>query len=161
MRPMLTLHRYSFGVGDRFAHQAKAQLLAFQKLAADGVTVVPVWNKSNREHIFIGSEPASVRAAAAAAVGALGWKEPWHVDADHIRLETVDSRGGIAEVARAAILGRPERGAGGEFAVLMQFEVGQLEPGDYRLRLRLEDRRSGQSAVSEARFRVGRPPLAP
>ncbi len=90
MAAMLTLHRYSFGVGDRFAHQAKAQLRAFQKLAADGVTVVPVWNKSNREHTFIGSEPGSVRAAAAAAVESLGWKEAWHVDADHIRLETVD-----------------------------------------------------------------------
>jgi hypothetical protein len=28
--------------------------------------------------------------AAQNAVKALGWKEPWHVDADHVRLETVD-----------------------------------------------------------------------
>lgn len=88
--PMLTLEKYSFGVGDRFAHQAVAQLQAFQKLALAGVTVVPVWNKSNREHTFIGSEPRSVREAASAAVSALGWTAPWHVDADHIRLETVD-----------------------------------------------------------------------
>ncbi len=59
-------------------------------LANDGVDVVPVWNKSNREHTFIGSEPQSVRDAALAAVQSLGWKRPWHVDADHIRLETVD-----------------------------------------------------------------------
>jgi hypothetical protein len=84
------LDRFSFGVGDRFAHQAAAQLRAFQLLAADGVHVTPVWNKSNREHTFIGSEPASVRAAAAAAVHELGWTGAWHVDADHIRLDTVD-----------------------------------------------------------------------
>ncbi|MCE9610011.1 MAG: tagaturonate epimerase family protein [Chthoniobacter sp.] len=87
---MLTLEKFSIGVGDRFAHQAAAQLRACQLIAADGAEVVPVWNKSNREHTFIGSEPASVLAAAQAAVTALGWKKGWHVDADHIRLETVD-----------------------------------------------------------------------
>jgi tagaturonate epimerase len=49
-----------------------------------------VWNKSNREHLIVGSEPGSTRAAADAAVKALGWALPYHVDADHIRLETVD-----------------------------------------------------------------------
>jgi len=87
---MLMLERFSFGVGDRFAHQAKAQLRAFQMLAKDGVDVAPVWNKSNREHTFIGSEPQSVFDAAQAAVKELGWSKGWHVDADHIRLETVD-----------------------------------------------------------------------
>jgi hypothetical protein len=87
---MLTLEKFSLGVGDRFAHQAKAQLRACQLLLADGIEVVPVWNKSNREHTFIGSEPSSVLAAAQAAVKALGWEKGWHVDADHIRLETVD-----------------------------------------------------------------------
>lgn len=86
----LTLERFSIGVGDRFAHQAKAQLRAFQMLAKDGFEAVPVWNKSNREHTFIGSEPQSVFDAAQAAVKALGWSQGWHVDADHIRLETVD-----------------------------------------------------------------------
>ena len=87
---MHTLERFSFGGGDRFAHQAKAQLRAFQMLARDGIGVVPVWNKSNREHTFVGSEPQSVFDAAQAAVEALGWDQGWHVDADHIRLETVD-----------------------------------------------------------------------
>ena len=87
---MLLLEKFSIGVGDRFAHQARAQLRACQLIAADGAEVVPVWNKSNREHTFIGSEPASVTAAASAAVAALGWTSGWHVDADHIRLETVD-----------------------------------------------------------------------
>lgn len=87
---MAVLERFSFGVGDRFAHQAAAQLRAFQQLAARGVTAAPVWNKSNREHLFVGSEPQSVYDAAAAAVQELGWTNAWHVDADHIRLDTVD-----------------------------------------------------------------------
>ncbi len=86
----MIIEKFTFGVGDRFAHQARAQLRAFQQLASDGVTVTPVWNKSNREHTFIGSEPQSVFDAARTAVTALGWTAGWHVDADHIRLETVD-----------------------------------------------------------------------
>ena len=59
--------------------------------AEQGTLVIPVWNKSHREHTTIGSQPGSVRAAADAAVRELGWKDPYHVDADHIRLETVDA----------------------------------------------------------------------
>jgi hypothetical protein len=84
----LRLNKYSVGTGDRFAHQAKAQLQACMKALASGVEVVPVWNKSNREHTIIGSEPASVRQAADAAVKALGWKLPYFCDADHITLQT-------------------------------------------------------------------------
>ncbi len=87
---MMLLEKYSFGVGDRFAHQAKAQLQACMLAAEQGAEVVPVWNKSNREHTTIGSQPDSVRAAAEEAVRALGWTKPYYVDADHIRLETVD-----------------------------------------------------------------------
>jgi hypothetical protein len=90
MNDALRLGKYSIGIGDRFAHQAKAQLRAFMLAGERGVEVTPVWNKSNREHTIIGSEPASVRASAAKAVTELGWNKPWHVDADHIRLETVD-----------------------------------------------------------------------
>ena len=86
---MSQLDKYSIGVGDRFAHQAKAQLRACMMAADAGVDVIPVWNKSNREHIIIGSDPRSVREAADAAVQALGWRRPYHVDADHITLETV------------------------------------------------------------------------
>ena len=85
----LKLNKYSVGIGDRFAHQAKAQLQACMKALASGVEVIPVWNKSNREHTIIGSEPASTRQAADAAVKALGWKLPYFCDADHITLETV------------------------------------------------------------------------
>ncbi len=73
---MLKIAQYSLGVGDRFAHQAQAQLRACQRAAERGVEVIPVWNKSNREHTIIGSEPASVRAAADAAVQALGGHGP-------------------------------------------------------------------------------------
>ena len=90
MAKILTLEKYSLGVGDRFAHQAKAQLRACLMAAEHGVEVIPVWNKSHREHATIGSEPATTRLAADAAVKALGWQKPHHVDADHIRLETVD-----------------------------------------------------------------------
>ncbi|MFO0871412.1 MAG: tagaturonate epimerase family protein [Pirellulales bacterium] len=86
----MQLERLTFGVGDRFAQQAAAQLRAFELLAARGVEVIPVWNKSNREHTFVGSEPRSVFEAAQTAVNARGWSRGWHVDADHIRLETVD-----------------------------------------------------------------------
>jgi len=77
-------------MGDRFAHQGKAQLRACILATGLGAEVVPVWNKSNREHTFIGTEPSSLRAEADDAVKALGWKKSYHVDADHIRLETVD-----------------------------------------------------------------------
>jgi tagaturonate epimerase len=87
---MITLGRYPIGVGDRFAHQAEAQLRACMLALNAGVQVIPVWNKSNREHTIIGSEPSSVRAAADAAVTSLGWKLPYFCDADHINLSTVD-----------------------------------------------------------------------
>ena len=90
MNKSLTLEKYSLGVGDRFARQAPAQLRACMAAAEKGVEVIPVWNKSNREHVIIGSEPAGTRAAADAAVKALGWMRPYHVDADHIGLGTVD-----------------------------------------------------------------------
>lgn len=90
MSNALVLGKFSLGMGDRFAHQGRAQLAACQMAAARGVTVIPVWNKSNREHMIVGSEPLSVRGEADAAVAALGWQSAYHVDADHINLSTVD-----------------------------------------------------------------------
>lgn len=86
----LILNKYSLGTGDRFAHQAKAQLNACIQAQKAGKEIIPVWNKSNREHLIIGSEPSSVRAAADQAVQALHWNKPYFCDADHITLETVD-----------------------------------------------------------------------
>lgn len=93
----MILEKYTIGVGDRFAHQAAAQLQACVKLAEQGINVIPVWNKSNREHSFIGSEPQSVYDAAEAAVAALGWGKGWHVDADHINMDTVDKYLGCSD----------------------------------------------------------------
>jgi len=90
MASELRLPKYSVGVGDRFAHQAKAQLAACIKAKDAGIEVAPVWNKSNREHTIIGSEPKDTRAAADAAVKALGWKTPYFLDADHINLKNVE-----------------------------------------------------------------------
>jgi hypothetical protein len=90
MNQYLTLGKFSFGLGDRFGHQGRAQLRACQLATGLGVHFVPVWNKSNREHTFIGTEPSSLRAEAEAAVKALGWKQSYHVDADHISFKTVD-----------------------------------------------------------------------
>ena len=84
------LEKYSLGVGDRFAHQAKPQLAACILAARQGVTIVPVWNKSNREHKIVGSEPSGTRAAADLAVRELDWNCSYYLDADHINLGTVD-----------------------------------------------------------------------
>lgn len=89
---MRKIGKYSFGVGDRFGHQGKAQLKAF--IAAKeqlGVDFTPVWNKSHREHTTIGTQPAEVRAEADAAVKALGWEGDYYVDADHINFKNVES----------------------------------------------------------------------
>jgi hypothetical protein len=90
MASELRLPKYSVGVGDRFAHQAKAQLAACIKAKEAGIEVAPVWNKSNREHTIIGSEPKGTREAADAAVKAAGWKTPYFLDADHINLKNVE-----------------------------------------------------------------------
>ena len=87
---MKKLDKFTFGVGDRFAHQAVAQLQAFQMLASEGVSVTPVWNKSNREHLIVGSDPAGTRAAAEEAITQLDWQSGFLLDADHINLDTVD-----------------------------------------------------------------------
>jgi tagaturonate epimerase len=89
MGDALLLSKYSIGVGDRFSHQGKAQLRACVMAAEKGVEVIPVWNKSNREHTIIGSNPESARAAADEAVKTLGWAKPYFVDADHINIKTV------------------------------------------------------------------------
>jgi hypothetical protein len=107
---MLRIEKYSLGVGDRFAHQAKAQLHACILAAEQGAEIIPVWNKSNREHNIVGSDPASVRAAADAAVKELKWTRPYHVDADHINLETVDrfvAPSDFFTIDVAAYIGKP------------------------------------------------------
>lgn len=86
----MKLGKYSFGVGDRFNHEGEAQLRALITATSEGVEVTPVWNKSNREHNIVHSEPVSTRLEADTAVKNLGWEGPYFVDADHINLSNVD-----------------------------------------------------------------------
>jgi len=87
----MKLEKYSFGIGDRFAQQGKAQLWALMKARHAGIPVMPVWNKSFREHQTVGSSHRETREEADHAVRALGWNAPWYVDADHINLSNVDA----------------------------------------------------------------------
>ena len=86
----MILEKYSFGVGDRFNHQGKAQLAAIIQAKQQGINITPVWNKSNREHTIIGTKHADTRREADAAVKACDWDAPYFVDADHIGLGNVD-----------------------------------------------------------------------
>ena len=86
----MKLGKFSIGVGDRFSHQGKAQLRAIMKANKSGLEINPVWNKSNREHTYVYSEPVDTRKEADDAVKALGYKGAYFVDADHINLSTVD-----------------------------------------------------------------------
>ena len=86
----MQIEKYSIGIGDRFGHQGKAQLAAIVKAKQAGCQIVPVWNKSYREHSIIGTVPAAVRKEADDAVGALKWDCSYYVDADHINMKNVD-----------------------------------------------------------------------
>jgi hypothetical protein len=86
----MEIGKYSFGTGDRFGLQGKAQLRAIIKANENGIPLVPVWNKSNREHTTIHTEPADVRIEADICVKELGWKGQYFVDADHINLGNLD-----------------------------------------------------------------------
>ncbi|MDA3860476.1 MAG: tagaturonate epimerase family protein [Melioribacteraceae bacterium] len=86
----MKIGKYSMGVGDRFNHQAKAQLKAIMHAKVKGIDIIPVWNKSFREHEIIHSNPKDTRLQADAAVKSLGWEADYFVDADHVNLKTVD-----------------------------------------------------------------------
>ena len=87
----MIIEKYSFGTGDRFGKQGSAQLAAIQKINEDGFHVVPVWNKSNREHGYVNTKQADVLAEARQAIHDNEWKGNFYVDADHIGLGNVDS----------------------------------------------------------------------
>jgi hypothetical protein len=82
--------KYSIGMGDRFGHQGSAQLKAIIDAGKKGIEITPVWNKSNREHIIIGTEPGDVRKEADDVTKKAGFTKPYFVDADHINLDNVD-----------------------------------------------------------------------
>ena len=87
---MRSISKFSMGIGDRFGMEGVAQLRAFQAALDRGVTITPVWNKSNREHSLIGTLPEDVRSEADTAVARCQWPGDHFVDADHIGLGTVD-----------------------------------------------------------------------
>jgi hypothetical protein len=87
---MKTLGKYSFGLGDRFGHQGLAQLKAITEASKRGIEITPVWNKSNREHVTIGTHPSDVRTEADTVTKEAGFTRDYFVDADHINYDTVD-----------------------------------------------------------------------
>jgi len=93
----MKIPKYTFGTGDRFGQQGKAQLEAIQMANNNGVDIYPVWNKSNREHQTIGTVPADTRKEADEAVKALNWNKPYFVDADHVNLSNIDGFIGHAD----------------------------------------------------------------
>jgi hypothetical protein len=110
----MKLAKFSIGMGDRFAHQGVAQLRAIVKANSFGLDISPVWNKSNREHIYVHSKPEDVRKEADAAVAALGFKGKYFVDADHINLTTVAPFVETADFFTldvAAFIGKPSAAA--------------------------------------------------
>jgi hypothetical protein len=87
---IMKLGKYSFGIGDRFGRQGKAQLAAIIQAKKDDIAVTPVWNKSHREHEIIGTHPKQVRQEADDSVHTLQWQGAYFVDADHVSMKTVD-----------------------------------------------------------------------
>ena len=86
----MIIKKFTIGMGDRFAHQGKAQLQAVMNAQESGIDIYPVWNKSFREHSIVKSQPQDLRIEADSAVAALKWEGDFYVDADHIGLGTVD-----------------------------------------------------------------------
>lgn len=107
---MKKLGKFSIGIGDRFSHQGKAQLRAIMRANENGLDINPVWNKSNREHTYVHSEPIDTRREADEAVKALGYKGQYFVDADHINLDTVERYVAVSDFFTldvASFIGKP------------------------------------------------------
>lgn len=102
----MKIGKYSLGTGDRFGHQGEAQLRAIIKAAAAGIDIVPVWNKSNREHSYIHSKPGDTRTEADAAVKALAFSDSYFVDADHINLSNVQGFIGASDFFTLDVAGK-------------------------------------------------------
>jgi hypothetical protein len=156
----MRLEKYSLGVGDRFGYQGAAQLRAVQKAAAKGYAIAPVWNKSNREHLIVGTGPEHQRKAADEAVQACRWNKPYYIDADHIGLGTVDSflpHSNFFTIDVADFIGKPARnGSANSFLAAMAPYKGSLEIPGMQVPVQITDaglRAFGQKylyAISEA-----------
>ncbi|MBE0675634.1 MAG: hypothetical protein IH591_13315 [Bacteroidales bacterium] len=130
----LRLGKYSFGTGDRFSLQGEAQLKALIMAQEKGIEISPVWNKSNREHTTIHSNPDQTRIAADNAVRNLGWDRPYFVDADHINMNNVERFVDPCDfftIDVADYIGKPSTGEDAEIFVVQNMRfVGDLKiPG--------------------------------
>ena len=130
----MQIEKYSFGTGDRFGKEGLAQLSAIMEINRLGIPVVPVWNKSNREHSIIGSMPADVKNEALEAVNAAKYKNSYYVDADHINLDTVDkfiASSNFFTIDVAHFIGmKPEQDAVREFTSRYSKYIGAISvPG--------------------------------
>jgi tagaturonate epimerase len=159
---MKKIEKFTFGMGDRFAHQGEAQMKAILDARADGIDVFPVWNKSNREHLIVGSRPESLRAEADAAVNAAGWDNSYYVDADHVNLKTVDgflAHSDFFTLDVADQVGKPaDREVAEAFVEAHRDLYGSLAiPGlDEELKLTEADARSAAERFLEAIREAGR-----
>jgi hypothetical protein len=131
---MKIIEKYSFGIGDRFTMQGKAQLTAIMEANKLGFPVVPVWNKSNREHQIVKTVPADTWKEAVEATFSLGYTGNWYVDADHINLGSVDAyikNSNFFTLDVADYIGKPaEEKEAAELLKKLQPFVGELEiPG--------------------------------
>src|SRR4030042_528995 len=86
----MRLEKYSFGIGDRFGQECLPQLAAIELARKNGIPLIPVWNKSFREHSIIGSNPENTQKIVDSAIKEYGWKNSYYIDADHINLKSVD-----------------------------------------------------------------------
>jgi tagaturonate epimerase len=140
----MELEKYSFGIGDRFGFECAAQLRALQKAGKDGVHIVPVWNKSNREHAIAGTMPEDARTAADKAVRECGWTDSYYLDADHIGLPTVDAflpSHDFFTIDVADYIGKPMNAEGASsFVAAMAPYKGELSIPGMPMPLQLTDR---------------------
>ncbi len=90
MENKVELEKFSVGIGDRFGKECLAQLNAVNQAKQFGVDLVPVWNKSFREHSIIGSNPAETSRIVQSAIEISKWSDSYYIDADHINFNSVD-----------------------------------------------------------------------
>lgn len=148
---MKKLGKYSIGMGDRFGHQGIAQLKAIIAASQKGIDITPVWNKSNREHVTIGTQPADVRTEADAVTKKAGFKKPYFVDADHINIDTVDrfiEHSDFFTIDVASYIGKKaEKAEINEFIKSVENYIGHIEiPGTT---ISFETTIAGVTAIAE------------
>ena len=105
------LRKFSLGIGDRFAQQGVFQLEALLEASKLGVHISPVWNRSNREHQVLETNPLAVRQEADHAVKTLDWSDSYFVDADKITIDTVDKYISHANYFSVDVSGEIDRSA--------------------------------------------------